>query len=72
MIDVYIGFLMNLYGPEVINDELFNKAGKILNLNFISAIAQRPTNKNRIKRIRSKLPDGIIAPVSNMNNMADI
>lgn len=64
MIDVYIGFLMNLNGPDVTNDELLINAGNILNLNFISAIAQRPNSKNIIKKIRSKLLEGIISPVS--------
>lgn len=72
IIDEYIGFLINLYGPEVTSDELGNNAGKILNLNFISTIAQRPINKNKIKSIRSSLLDGIILPVSIMKNIAAI
>lgn len=72
MMEEYIGFLINLNGPEVTKEESLNNAGKILNLNFISAIAHRPINKNKIKSIRSILFDGIIEPVSIMKNIADI
>lgn len=60
---MYIGCLTNLNGPEVMSVELLSNDGKILNLNFISAMAQNPNKINIISPVRSNLLEGIKSPV---------
>lgn len=63
IVEVYIGCLTSLYGPDEMSDELLSKDGNILNLNFISAIAHRPKITKSISKIKRNGDEGIISPV---------
>ena len=63
IVEVYIGCLTSLYGPDEMSDELLSKDGNILNLNFISAIAHRPKSTKIISAVRRIAFEGIMGPV---------
>ena len=63
IVEVYIGCLIKLYGPDVVSIELFSRDGNILNLNFISVIAHRPKSTKSISKINRNADEGIISPV---------
>lgn len=52
-----------MYGPDEVRVELSSNEGNMLNLNFISAIAQMPKSTNIISAVRRITSVGIIAPV---------
>lgn len=62
IIDVYIGCLTILNGPEAISVEFFSNEGKILNLNFISTIAHIPNNMKKISAVSKYMFEGINSP----------
>lgn len=63
IVEVYIGCLTSLYGPDEMSEELLSKEGNILNLNFISAIAHKPKSIKIISAVRRIAFEGIMGPV---------